>query len=576
GQHLWYSRTTAQSAASPRPYWNMNECDIEYPPCECDEPMETSFPVGMQMRPMEPGDLNEVKRLHEQCFPVRYDMAFYENVVRGFIARGKGNAKEPLYTQVAVVPSPASAAEVGRDRGGGGGGSGDEYPRRYHPHGDERGSGGAGMTVGGGSDEVESQGGGSAVLTPPGTSRRRPRDDVAHDWAAGGGGGGAGVDCGGGGTGGGGVPGRRDNIVGLITCQIMPLDRCRDQERLGLQPTYVGLGGVGGAAHTEVVYILTLGTETSYRRQGIGRALLRRCIWLSRQEESIGAVYLHVITTNPPAHRFYESEGFVQVCRISEYYRIDGELYDCFLYALFVNGAQPPGEWGWGIQVLSRRLRSIISFFRRTLGHVPEEGKLAAAVAAAGSSSTSEQDLQQHHHHHHQQQQQQRGPEDMEQDEEQASCCSPTRRTTPPLVAAAAAAGAVTAAYRRHNDTVADSGGAVAAGAAAASALASAARAGTGAGAAPVQPSGRMFAWSPHGAQRQPSPPPAAVQLSGVGNGAPRKIEDQLVFSNRKPERLLPNGVVVAASRAGGASPPPPPPTVTVWDAGASGVGGWG
>lgn len=45
--------------------------------------------------------------------------------------------------------------------------------------------------------------------------------------------------------------------------------------------------------------------------------MLRRCIWLSRQEESIGAVYLHVITTNPPAHRFYESEGFVQVCCIN-------------------------------------------------------------------------------------------------------------------------------------------------------------------------------------------------------------------------------------------------------------------
>ena len=50
--------------------------------------------------------------------------------------------------------------------------------------------------------------------------------------------------------------------------------------------------------------------------QGIGRALLRRCVWLSRQEPTIGAVYLHVITTNPPAHRFYESEGFVQVCEI--------------------------------------------------------------------------------------------------------------------------------------------------------------------------------------------------------------------------------------------------------------------
>ena len=38
----------------------------------------------------------------------------------------------------------------------------------------------------------------------------------------------------------------------------------------------------------------------------------------------------------------------------ADYYRINGELYDCFLYALFVNGAQSPGEWGWGIQSLSR------------------------------------------------------------------------------------------------------------------------------------------------------------------------------------------------------------------------------
>lgn len=28
---------------------------------------------GLELRPMEPRDLYEVKRLHEQCFPVRYD-----------------------------------------------------------------------------------------------------------------------------------------------------------------------------------------------------------------------------------------------------------------------------------------------------------------------------------------------------------------------------------------------------------------------------------------------------------------------------------------------------------------------
>lgn len=41
--------------------------------------------------------------------------------------------------------------------------------------------------------------------------------------------------------------------------QVMPVERCRDQNRLGL--------GRGGSAHSEVVYILTLGTEMRYRRQ---------------------------------------------------------------------------------------------------------------------------------------------------------------------------------------------------------------------------------------------------------------------------------------------------------------------
>ena len=36
--------------------------------------------------------------------PAAVHQAFYENVVRGVIVRGQGGTKEPLYTQVAVVP----------------------------------------------------------------------------------------------------------------------------------------------------------------------------------------------------------------------------------------------------------------------------------------------------------------------------------------------------------------------------------------------------------------------------------------------------------------------------------------
>lgn len=39
---------------------------------------------------------------------------------------------------------------------------------------------------------------------------------------------------------------------------------------------------------------------------------------------------------------------------VADYYSIDGELYDCFLYALFVNGAKRPTDWDWALKGLSR------------------------------------------------------------------------------------------------------------------------------------------------------------------------------------------------------------------------------
>ena len=34
--------------------------------------------MGIELRPMEPKDLAEVKGLHEQCFPVRYEMVRFD------------------------------------------------------------------------------------------------------------------------------------------------------------------------------------------------------------------------------------------------------------------------------------------------------------------------------------------------------------------------------------------------------------------------------------------------------------------------------------------------------------------
>lgn len=56
--------------------------------------------------------------------------------------------------------------------------------------------------------------------------------------------------------------------------QVVPLERCRDRDRLGLRAQFGGeAGSEGGGSgegrerHCEVVYILTLGTEKGYRRR---------------------------------------------------------------------------------------------------------------------------------------------------------------------------------------------------------------------------------------------------------------------------------------------------------------------
>lgn len=49
------------------------------------------------------------------------------------------------------------------------------------------------------------------------------------------------------------------------SAQVVPLEHCRDRDRLGLGAGFEGEGLNG--QKSEAVYILTLGTETSYRRR---------------------------------------------------------------------------------------------------------------------------------------------------------------------------------------------------------------------------------------------------------------------------------------------------------------------
>jgi ribosomal protein S18 acetylase RimI-like enzyme len=85
-------------------------------------------------------------------------------------------------------------------------------------------------------------------------------------------------------------------------------------------------------------YIMTLGSSEKFRGRGLGSKLINECINICEQVPSCGVIYLHVITYNSTAIRFYERLGFHRIKEIKDYYTIHNESYNCYLYAKFVNG----------------------------------------------------------------------------------------------------------------------------------------------------------------------------------------------------------------------------------------------
>ena len=54
------------------------------------------------------------------------------------------------------------------------------------------------------------------------------------------------------------------------------------------------------------------------------------------------AVYLHVLTTNQIAIRFYERRNFRMHHFLPYYYAIEGSSRDGYCYVLYINGGEPP------------------------------------------------------------------------------------------------------------------------------------------------------------------------------------------------------------------------------------------
>ncbi|ESO06678.1 hypothetical protein HELRODRAFT_64313 [Helobdella robusta] len=125
-------------------------------------------------------------------------------------------------------------------------------------------------------------------------------------------------------------------IIGMIVSEVKPKIRCNREDSDILAAYY--------PSNTLVAYILSLGVVKQYRRLGIASLLLDNLLSYLTSEDlnDCKVVYLHVLTTNSIAIRFYEKRNFTIHASLPYYYSIKGKLYDGYSYVLYINDGKPP------------------------------------------------------------------------------------------------------------------------------------------------------------------------------------------------------------------------------------------
>ena len=132
-----------------------------------------------------------------------------------------------------------------------------------------------------------------------------------------------------------------NNIAACVVAAKVPAKRLNKTSRNLLLPQ--------PEHHHTACYIMTLGTVAQYRNMGLATRLIEKCVQDQvLSDPSCGALYLHVITSNDSAIRFYERLGFWRVQEIEDYYTIDNQYYNCYLYAKYFHGKYYfVAEIGW-------------------------------------------------------------------------------------------------------------------------------------------------------------------------------------------------------------------------------------
>lgn len=125
-------------------------------------------------------------------------------------------------------------------------------------------------------------------------------------------------------------------IIGLIVCEIKQKSKLNKEDADILAPSFPGT--------SQVAYILSLGVVVDFRNHGIGSLLLDSLLsYLTTKEHfNCKATYLHVLSTNQTAIRFYERRNFGAHSYLPYYYSIQGKPRDGYSYVLYINGGKPP------------------------------------------------------------------------------------------------------------------------------------------------------------------------------------------------------------------------------------------
>ncbi|KAG7377107.1 hypothetical protein PHYPSEUDO_012157 [Phytophthora pseudosyringae] len=209
-------------------------------------------------RDLGSGDIPQVRALHEEWFPIRYNQAFYDGAAQGLWMETGG----PLFARLAMVTQPSP-----------------DWQTPVQPDPEQR---------------------------------------------------------------------RDEHILGAVTASTLPLSKVDDPDLIAPDDW----------EHSHIMYILTLGTQSSVRRMGIASALLQECIAQAGRQPQCGAVYLHVKADNLSARHFYEKNGFQNLRYLQDYYVIDGVRHDAFLYIHYVNGTAPQSGW---FDLITRPLFALFS-----------------------------------------------------------------------------------------------------------------------------------------------------------------------------------------------------------------------